>query len=458
MKPSKTRALAAAAAITTICSALIGAAGSAQAKPAPIGHPAVPLHGTRVLRAGTGTAGPTDAQCRKTAGVPCYSPQEIRRAYGLTDLIKGGSDGAGQTIVIIDSYGSPTAEADLAAFDQSYHLPAPPSFKVLHPLGTVPFDPTNSTQLGWAEETSLDVQWSHALAPAANIVVMTSPVAETEGVQGLPDFLKLEQYAVSHHVGNIISQSWAATENTLFTKAGKELMGQFNSFYRTAGRNGVTFLGSTGDSGTANPNVAGTTYPFPTVNFPAVSPYVTAVGGTSLYATTTGKYQKETVWNDGPGSATGGGVSQYFPEPAYQRSLPAHDQKLLGGHRATPDVAFNADPDTGVPVALGFLGSNSGYYIFGGTSEGSPAWAGVVADLDQLAGHPLGFLNPALYALGAHHLLAPALAHDVTVGNNAQGPVAGYSAGWGWDATTGWGTPKLGLLAPQLVSAVNSSH
>ena len=454
----KSRALAAAAAVSTFCSALIGMNGSAQASPASSGHNVVPLRGTHVLRANLGSSGPTDAQCRAAIGVPCYSPQEIRRAYGLTDLIKSGSDGAGQTIVIIDSYGSPTAASDLAAFDQSYGLPAPPSFKVLHPLGTVPFDPNDNTQLGWAEETSLDVQWSHALAPAANIVVMTSPVAETEGVQGLPNFLKLEQYAVSHHVGNIISQSWAATENTLFTKAGKELMGQFNSFYRTAGQHGVTFLGSTGDAGTANPTVAGPNYPFPTVNFPAVSPYVTAVGGTSLYATTTGKYKKETVWNDGPGSATGGGVSQYMAEPSYQRLLPAHDQKLLDGHRAIPDVAFNADPNTGVPVALGFLGSNSGFYIFGGTSEGSPAWAGIVADLDQRAGHPLGFLNPAIYALGAKHLLAPALAHDVTVGNNAQGSIAGYSAGYGWDAATGWGTPNFKQLAPQLVSAVNSSH
>ena len=116
-------------------------------------------------------------------------------------------------------------------------------------------------------------------------------------------------------------------------------------------------------------------YPFATVNFPASSPWVTAVGGTSLYATTSGVYQHETVWNDGVGSATGGGVSSYQGEPAYQRSLPAKTQKLLGGHRAIPDVAFNADPNTGVPVYLGFLGGdNNGYYIFGGTSASAPAW------------------------------------------------------------------------------------
>jgi subtilase family serine protease len=426
--------------------ALTVSANPAYARPG--GAQAVPLHGTPVVAAGSGKAAPTDAECRAEIGVPCYSPQEIRQAYGLTGLIAHGGDGRGQTIVIIDAYGSPTVAADLAQFDSDYGLPAPPSLKVLAPLGSVPFDPTDNTQLGWAEETSLDVQWSHALAPAASIVVMTSPVAETEGVQGLPEFLQLEQYAVSHHLGNVISQSWAATENTLFTPAGRALMAQFNNFYRSATLRGVTFLGSTGDTGTANPDVNGTNYPFPTVNFPAVSPWVTAVGGTSLDADTSGNYLSETVWNDGPGSATGGGVSQSTPEPLYQRLLPRATQKLLGGHRAVPDVSFNADPNTPVPVYLSFLGAgNTGYYLFGGTSEGAPAWAGIVADLDQKAGFAIGFLNPTLYALGAIHALYPAVLHDVTVGDNAQAPIAGYSAGAGWDAATGWGTPNLGQFA-----------
>ena len=427
------------------------AATVSSAAAAPPGALAIPLHGTPVVSTASGKAAPTDAQCRAQIGVPCYNPQEIRTAYGLNALINNGYDGRGQTIVIIDSYGSPTVASDLARFDTDFGLPAPPSLKVLAPLGTVPFDPTDQTQLGWAEETSLDVQWSHALAPEASIVVMTSPVAETEGVTGLPEFLKLEQYAVSHHLGNVISQSWAATENTLFTPAGEALMAQFNAFYRSATLQGVTFLGSTGDSGTANPDVNNVNYPFPTVNFPATSPYVTAVGGTSLNASVTGVYQSETVWNDGPGSATGGGVSQYTPEPSYQRLLPAATQKLLAGHRAVPDVSFNADPNTGVLVQLGFLGANSGYYIFGGTSEGSPAWAGVVADLDQRAGFPLGFLNPTLYLIGAAHLLYPNVLHDVTVGNNAQPPIAGYSAGTGWDAATGWGTPNLGAFGDSFI-------
>jgi subtilase family serine protease len=409
----------------------------------------LPLHAAPVQVKSAHGQAPTDSECRAAIGVPCYSPQEIQQAYGLKALSGPRNGGAGQTIVIIDSYGSPTVRSDLATFDADFGLPAPPSLRVLSPLGTVPFDPTDNTQLGWAEETSLDVQWSHALAPRASIVLMTSPVAETEGVQGLPEFLALEKYAVRHHLGNIISQSWAATENTLFTPAGEHLIKQYNDFYRWATSRGVTFLASAGDGGTANPELDGTTlYPFPTVNFPASSPWVTSVGGTSLYADTSGNYQSETVWNDGSGGgATGGGISQIIPEPFYQRSLPGSDQKLLGGHRGLPDIAFNADENTPVLVYLGFLGGdNNGYYLFGGTSEGSPAWAGIVADLNHKAGRPIGFLNPIVYGLGASRHLTT-LFHDITVGNNAQPPVPGYPATPGWDATTGWGTPSLSGLS-----------
>ena len=168
---------------------------------------------------------------------------------------------------------------------------------MLAPLGTVPFDPSNSDQVGWASETTLDVEWAHALAPGASIVLLTSPVDETEGVQGLPEFLQLEQYALDHHLGKIISQSWGATENTLFDPAGQQVMADFERFYLRAALENVTVLASSGDSGSANFDVNDNYYPFPTVGFPASSPLVTAVGGTSLYADTDGNYQSETVWN-----------------------------------------------------------------------------------------------------------------------------------------------------------------
>ena len=390
-------------------------------------------------------APPTDASCI-AAGIRCYSPQQMRTAYGITSLINAGYTGKGQTIVIIDSFGSPTIASDLHTFDTGYGLPDPPSFKVLSPLGTVPFDPNNSDMVGWAEETSLDVEWSHAIAPSANIVLLTSPVSETEGVQGLPQFLSLEQYALSNHLGKIFSQSWAATENTLFTPAGKQVIANFENFYQYADSQGVTVFSSTGDSGTANPDVSGNIYPFPTVNFPASSPWVTAVGGTTLNADVNGKYQSETVWNNSIG-AGGGGISQYFQEPSYQKyTLPASDQSLLKGYRGIPDISYNADPNTGVPVYLGFLGASAnGYYIFGGTSAGSPQWSGIIADANQALGHSLGFLNPILYKIGQSKA-APYLYHDITVGNNGTNGIPGYNATPGWDPATGWGTPNLSVL------------
>ena len=231
-------------------------------------------------------APPTYSQCLNLIGFPCYSPQLIRKAYGVTPVLNSGFTGKGQSIVIIDSFGSPTISQDLKVFDQGYGLPDPPSFKILAPLGTIKFDPDNSDMVGWAFETTLDVEWSHALAPDANIVLMTSPVSETEGVQGLPEFLFLEKYAVNHNLGKIISQSWGATENTLFNPGGRQIFNQFNDFYKQAGQKGVTFFASTGDSGSSNVDINGNTYPFPTVGFPASSPYVTAVGGTSLFAST----------------------------------------------------------------------------------------------------------------------------------------------------------------------------
>ena len=399
---------------------------------------------------------PTDAQCFAAIGLHCYSPQQIRTAYGVTTLINNGDTGAGQTIVIIDSFGSPTIQSDLETFDAGYGLPDPPSFKVLAPLGTVPFDPTNSDMVGWAEETSLDVEWSHALAPGANIVLLTSPVDETEGVQGMPQFLQLEQYALDHHLGNIISQSWGATENTLFTPAGEAVFASFEAFYLRAALQHVTVLASAGDTGATNYELnVSTLYSFPVVGFPASSPLVTAVGGTSLMADTSGNYQSETVW-DTTTNGGGGGISQFFHEPNYEEAhLHSSVKKELNQHRGIPDISYNADPNTSILVYISFLGpAAAGYYFIGGTSEGSPQWAGIIADANQLAGHPLGFLNEALYRLGDSSDAAASF-HDITVGNNNFGGVTGYNATPGWDLASGWGTPQAETLVTNLIKLMD---
>ena len=405
------------------------------------------------LAPGTAGAAPTDAECRAAVSTPCYSPQEIQTAYGVSALLADGIDGKGETIVIVDSYGSPTITADLQQFDADYGLPDPPSFQVLSPLGTVPFDPTNNDMVSWAFETTLDVEWAHAMAPGASIVLLTSPVDETEGTVGLPEFMQLETYALDHHLGNVISQSWAATENTLFDAAGQQVVSQFEAVFQRARAEHVTVFAGAGDSGTANYEQDLTTfYAVPTVNYPASSPNVTAVGGTSLTADTSGNYISETVWNDPDGGgAGGGGVSQIFPEPIWQDFLPRSDQKQLGGHRGLPDVSYNADPNTAILIYISVPGIPPNYYFIGGTSEGSPQWAGIAADFNQIAGRPLGCLNAKLYELGAVGALAP-LTHDITVGNNAYNGVAGYSATAGWDLASGWGTPKLAALGKALAA------
>ena len=194
--------------------------------------------------------------------------------------------GKGQTIILIESYGSPTIHQDLRVFDAQYNLPEPPSLTVLAPLGKAAFNPNDPEQINWAFETTLDVEWAHAMAPGAAIVVLTSPVDQTEGVQGLPEFLALEKYALDNHLGNVISQSWGATENTLFFQAagpqGVQVIQDFSALYQRAKLEQVTVLAAAGDTGSSGYTTTGAFYSFPTVDFPASSPLVTAVGGTSF--------------------------------------------------------------------------------------------------------------------------------------------------------------------------------
>lgn len=446
--PSASHArLVLAAVLTLICSSLVCDVASA-----------APFSILRQLMSRDANQPPTDAFCRATFDAPCYSPQEIRTAYGMNGLIDSGMVGAGETIVIIDSYGSPTIAADLAAFDAGFGIPDPPSFKVLSPLGTVPWNPTlYPDQPGWAAETTLDVEWAHAMAPGAAIVLMTSPVDETQGVQGMPEFLELEKYALDHHLGKIITQSWGTTENTLFRDTagpgGPKVIADYLAFQRRAAGERVTVLAAAGDNGSSGLETDNMTfYSFPVVGFPASSPLVTAVGGTILTTDTSGNYQSETVWND-PGCCAGsGGISQLFKAPDYQQdSLPRGVREELGGMRGIPDISYNADCNNAILIYLSYFGpSSAGWYTICGTSEGSPQWAGIVADLNQYAGRPLGFLNPALYAAGGRgHFYQ--FGRDITVGNNALLDVAGavapgYSATRGWDLASGWGTPNFAKL------------
>ena len=212
----------------------------------------------------------------------CQTPRSMRVAYGVESLMQRGLTGTGQTVVDIVSFGSPTLQQDMAVFDRQFYLP-PVTIKVFAPLGTVPFDPANKDMNGWAQETELDVQIIHAIAPGAHIVVLTSPVSETEGTIGLPEFLELEKYALANHLGTIISQSWGASEVTLKDSAGQQEIQTWDAFYKQATtQQGITFFGSSGDNGSTDFTDLKATIlsTKPTTNFPTDDPWVTSVGGT----------------------------------------------------------------------------------------------------------------------------------------------------------------------------------
>ncbi len=386
-----------------------------------------------------------------TTGVDCYTPYQFRVAYGVEALMQKGFTGKGQTVVDIVSFGSPTLQQDMDAFDQHFGLP-PIKIQIFNPLGTRAFDPSNKDMTGWAGETTLDVQIIHAIAPDAGIVVLTSPISETEGTIGLPQFRQLQQYALDHHLGSIVSQSWGASEVTLKDAAGQQEIQKWDAFFQKATtQQGVTFLSSSGDNGATDyiDLQATKLSPKATTSFPADEPWVTSVGGTSMIRN--GTTIQEKVWNsDGGGS--GGGLSDFFTAPSFQKALPASAQSLLKNRRGVPDVAGDADPLTGMAFY-----QDGTWSLTGGTSASAPLWAGLIAIANQMAGHPLGFINPGLYKLSQSSNYMQDF-HDITNGNNSVNykgvTIPGYSAVPGWDPVTGLGTPNAEKLLPDLMAAM----
>jgi subtilase family serine protease len=416
------------------------------------------------------TQPPTEAQCVAAFTVPCYDPAQIQTAYNEQPLFSHGITGKGETIVIVDSYGSPTIQSDLATFDAQTGLPGPPSFKIIQPAGAVsPYDPTNSLMASWAGETTLDVEWSHTIAPGASILLVETPVAETEGVAGFPQIVRAENYVIDHHLGQVISQSLDATEQTFPSAASIQ---RLRSAYVNAFAHHVTVLAASGDTGASNyANAAETAlYTYPVVGWPASDPLVTGVGGTQLSLNSSGqRTAPDQVWNDtyntslqevffgdaGPNPlATGGGKSAVFSRPWYQNGV----ARVVGRSRGVPDIAMSGACSGLVDTYQSFGGEAAGWYVVCGTSEASPLFAGIVALSDQVAGHSVGFINPALYALSAEH--APGLV-DVTQGNNTVGftqngtldTVKGYNAGRAYDLASGVGTVNAALFVPELARA-----
>ncbi|HLZ72160.1 MAG TPA: S53 family peptidase [Dehalococcoidia bacterium] len=416
----------------------------------------------------TGAAGPayactTPAPVVHSVSFHCYTPSQIFAAYGVDALHAEGTTGKGQTIVIVDSYGSPTAQHDLDVFSDTFGLPRT-QIEFIYPDGTPPFNNSvNGSPAGWAFETSLDLQWAHAIAPDAHLVLVAANPAETQGVQGFPGIFKGEQIAVGRFPGAVLSQSFAVTEQSFHAAAAEQvqLLGQV---YQRAAANRVTVLGSSGDSGTANGDKQGRVFPFPTVNWPSSDPMVTSAGGTwlqygwtwnptsptSLSFLTTPGSRTEAVWDEPflP-AAGGGGRSVLFSTPAFQSGIA---QSLLQGRRGLPDLSWNAAVDGGVLVYTSFPTVRVGWHIVGGTSAASPQLAALVALANQLAdaAHKahVGYLNPLIYQLPAGDFtdIVPQTFGPgaVTLADNAEfgSGIAGMAVTPGYDLATGFGSPK----------------
>jgi subtilase family serine protease len=449
----------------------------------------------------------------------CYTPQQIRAAYDVNAVpplsVNGQSVpnyGQGQTIVLVDSYGSPTASSDLQKFHDTFFAALPnPSFNEIYPLGNPNF-PSSSTSTGqsgptaaanWSGEATLDIEWSYAIAPLAHIILVAVPPAETEGVQGLPNLFK----AISSEInatpaGTVFSMSFGITEQTFGGAAGAQTT-KFDAVFQQGLAKGDNFFAATGDFGTYNTAKQAhktANYQYPTVGWPTTSPYVVAVGGTQLQygwtwdptsndPSTTGYWNAtpggdtQAVWNESWAPiATGGGASALYARPSWQTVAG------YGSSRLVPDVSWNAAVNGGVEVYITAYpqyncGNSTGCWtFFGGTSAATPQTAASIALVNAAraaAGEsPIGFLDPILYSgAGAsdytdvgpvHEGSAPPIfagsevtaSGAVTTVNKSVGdlvdnqlwqiPVAGYPTTAGNDPTTGWGVPDVATLVKNL--------
>lgn len=416
--------------------------------------------------------------------IVCYSPKFIKKAYAYPSTAT--LDGSGQTIVIVDAFGSPTVASDLALFDAVFGIPNPPSFTIFCGNSPTPFDTstcptvninanTKHDEFGWTIETSLDVQYSHAMAPGANIVL---DVASSSSGNALND---AETAAIAAFPGAVFSQSFGIPEIFCISNPAKCQTSQAQKNYAAGVAVGDTFLASAGDTGADfGTGVA-------MGNFPGTDLHNTAVTGTqglpynatgtlqpcptsTPFSCTSGLssyhgpcvlgrsvppacvpdgYGGEQVWNEPSfGAATGGAQSLLFGVPSYQAGL--------GLSARGPDVAYNAAIDGGVLVVYGGFGSPV-LFIVGGTSAGSPQWAGIIALANQaranLGKATIGDLNPVLYAI-YHSARYSSDFHDITVGNDQLvGSPVGFSAGTGYDLASGIGSPIVDQLIVDLAAA-----
>jgi subtilase family serine protease len=367
---------------------------------------------------------PGQATPLTSPGSSGYTPSQISHAYGFDKItfengtVKG--DGSGQTIAIVSAYDDPTIVNDLNAFDMQFNLPAA-SLTVLNQTGGA-FLPEADPTGCWETEDALDVEWAHAMAPGANLVLVEA------NSDNIPDLLAAARTAAEVPGVSVVSMSWGNAEF-------QNEINYDNIFTTPAGHTGVTFVASSGDSGA------------PPI-YPAVSPNVLAVGGTTLTVDSQGNWVNETAW-----SSSGGGISAYEPQPSYQQGTIS--QSLT--QRTSPDVAYDADSATGFAVYDSYqeAGGSGPWIVTAGTSAGAPQWAALVAIANQgraLAGElPLDGPSqtlPMIYQMPASNF------HDIITGSSTGKPA--YSAGPGYDLVTGRGTPRADQVVYYLVGSSTS--
>ena len=344
------------------------------------------------------------------SGLPAgLSPAQVRHAYGFDQIAFGSvqGDGSGQTIAIVDAYAQPNIASDLQTFDAAYGLPNP-QFAVVNENGGSALPAADQ---GWGLEISLDVEWAHAIAPGAKILLVETASDNS------PDLLTGVHYAATQPGVSVVSMSWATGEFT-----GETSLDDY--FTTPSGHNGVTFVAASGDDGSAAPN------------WPSVSADVLAVGGTQLGIDAAGDYLGETGW-----SGSGGGLSTGVSQPSYQKGVVTQSSTA----RAVPDVAYDASGAS--PFAVYDSSSYGGWLEAYGTSAGPPQWSALIAIADQgrtLAGE--GTLDGGTQTLPLLYQLPASDFHDVASGSNG-----GYSAGAGYDLVTGRGSPVANLIVAGLV-------
>ncbi len=336
-----------------------------------------------------------------------FSPAQIRTAYGFSSL-SSSINGSGQTIAIVDAYGDAYLQSDVSTFNSYWGLPqfggSGPTLTVATQTGT------RATSSGWALETALDVEWAHAIAPNANILLVLAKNGS------LSNLLAAVDYAAQHGAG-VVSMSWG----------GSEFSGE-SSYDFHFSVSGVTFVASSGDSGEISNGT----------EWPAASPNVVSVGGTSLTLSSSGTIASEKAW-----SGSGGGISLYEAMPAFQSGWQPFTSNR---ERTVPDVSYVADPNTGVAV---YSANYGGWVEVGGTSVGAPQWSALIALSNQTHASRLGPGNPAIYqaALGqgttayGTPVINASYFNDIASGNDGSTSDADDFSVSGYDFVTGVGSP-----------------